>query len=222
MYESEQKSSINKKPNLFAKILLEVVDLVSFFIMALWVVFFIRLFIFSPFTVVGQSMEPALHEMDFLIIDKVSGLQNKLYTTSWTSNAITRALPDIKRWDIIVFIPPQEIEDGKHLVKRIIWLPWETVKLEWGKVYICNTNKECNLLDEPYLAKDKETLSDRGISSFKIENGYFVMWDNRDHSTDSRSCFMGVGCYEGYSYVVPYQNVIGRVRLRLSPNYNKF
>lgn len=206
-----------KKSNIFGKIILEVVDLTSFFIMALGIVFFIRLFVFSPFTVIWQSMEPTLHEWDFLIVDKVSSLKNKIYS----SDKVENVLPEIQRWDIIVFIPPQET-DWKHLVKRVIWMPWDIVKLQDGKVAICSSDDNCTPLDESYLKDWEITSPDRGLSSFTVIDGYFVMWDNRNHSTDSRSCFMWVGCYEWYSYIVPYSSVIWKVWMRLSPNYTRF
>lgn len=207
-----------KKSNVFGKILLEIVDLASFFIMALGIVFFIRLFVFSPFTVVWQSMEPTLHEWDFLIVDKISSLKDKIVSSSTIENT----LPEIERWDIIVFIPPQQTEDGKHLVKRIIGVPWDTVKIQDGKVSICSWDDNCTLLDEPYLKDWEVTTSDRGLDTFTITDWYFVLWDNRNHSTDSRSCFMWVGCYEWYSYVVPYANVIWKVWMRLSPDYTRY
>lgn len=206
-----------KKTNMFAKILLEIVDLWSFFIMALGIVFFIRLFIFSPFTVVWQSMEPTLHEWDFLIVDKISSLKDKVSA----SDKVQNLLPEIERGDIIVFIPPQE-SDGKHLVKRVIWVPWDIVKIQDGKVSICSSGIECQLLDEPYLKEWETTSPDRGLDTFDVLDGYFVMWDNRNHSTDSRSCFMWVWCYEWYSYIVPYQSVIWKVWMRLSPDYTRY
>lgn len=208
----------NNKTNILAKIFIEVIDLVSFFIMALGIVFFIRLFIFSPFTVVWQSMEPTIHDWDFLIVDKLSSLNDKI----WWKNKVWSILPVLDRGDIIVFIPPQQTEEWKHLVKRIVWLPWDTVKIQDNKVDICPSGTGCYLLDEPYLKKWETTSADRGLDTFVISGWYFVMWDNRNHSTDSRSCFMWVWCYEWYSYTVPYSDVIWKVRVRLSPDYTKF
>jgi signal peptidase I len=58
--------------------ILGIFDLASFFLLALGIVLCIRFFIFSPFTVVGQSMEPNFHGDDFVIIDKVSSQKAKL------------------------------------------------------------------------------------------------------------------------------------------------
>lgn len=42
--------------------LLDLFDLVSFLVFVTGVVLFIRFFVFNPYTVVGQSMEPVFHE----------------------------------------------------------------------------------------------------------------------------------------------------------------
>lgn len=81
-------------------VLLDVFDLVSFLVFVTGVVLFIRFFIFNPYTVVGQSMEPVFEQNDFIIVDKISPKFGKL-----------------KRGDIVVFVPK-----GKNLpfIKRII------------------------------------------------------------------------------------------------------
>jgi hypothetical protein len=60
-----------------------------------------------------------------------------------------------------------------------------------------------------------------GINDFKVINWYFVMWDNRSFSTDSRCCF-GLDCYVWASYEVPYANIIWKVYLRMFPNFGFF
>jgi signal peptidase I len=52
--------------------------------MALGIVLCIRFFIFSPFSVVGISMEPTFQSNDFVIIDKISSQKTKL--EDWVSN----------------------------------------------------------------------------------------------------------------------------------------
>ena len=47
------------------------------------------------------------------------------------------------------------------------------------------------------------------------------MGDNRGRTTDSLCCF-GIQCYEGANYVVPTSHLIGKVRVRLYPNFTKF
>jgi signal peptidase I len=49
--------------------------------MAVGIVLCIRFFIFSPFTVVGQSMEPTFQTNNFVLIDKISSQKMKFMGT---------------------------------------------------------------------------------------------------------------------------------------------
>lgn len=147
-------------------------------------------------------MSPTFEENDFIIVDKI------------TPNFGTR-----KRWDVIVFVPP-----GKSIpyIKRIIWLPWETVKIHNSEIKICSMVKEkekCAELDESYLPSDTWTDTRCWTDEFKLDKWWlFVMWDNRSFSTDSRCCF-GLGCYAGTSYEVPFNRIIWKVYIRFFPKF---
>lgn len=184
--------------------LLDLFDIVSFLVFVWWIVLFIRFFIFNPYTVVWQSMEPTFEAKDFIIVDK-----------------ITPRFGNFHRWDIIVFVPP-----GKDVpyIKRIIWLPGETVKILDGDVYICNTStawEDCKQLEEDYLSDEVSTKTSCGKTEFQVEWGYFVLWDNRDHSTDSRCCFSHV-CYDNANFVVPKDHIIGKVYIKIFPGFDKY
>jgi signal peptidase I len=82
---------------------------------------------------------------------------------------------DLQRGDVIVFSPDKE----RQYLKRLIGLPGETVEIRDGKVYING-----KVLDEPYI---KQTAS-RDSQLFIVEpDRYFVLGDNRNNSSDSRS-----------------------------------
>lgn len=182
--------------------LFDLFDMVSFLIFVWGIVLFIRFFVANPYTVVGASMAPTFEENDFIIVDK-----------------ITPRFSDLQRGDIIVFVPP-----GKTIpyIKRIVWLPWETVNIKRNTVEVCPTNDktQCTILDESYIAWVK-TDTRCGIDTFVVENWFFVMWDNRWFSTDSRCCF-GLDCYEWSTYEVPFDHIIGKVYLRFFPHFQSF
>lgn len=163
---------------------------------------FVRFFVANPYTVVGASMAPTFEENDFIIVDK-----------------ITPRFSDLERGDVIVFVPP-----GKTIpyIKRIVWLPWETVTIKRNTVEICfaDESKQCTILDESYLSWVKTEVR-CGIDTFVLENWFFVLWDNRSFSTDSRCCF-GLDCYDWSIYEVPFDHVIGKVYLRFYPNFQLF
>ena len=135
----------------------------------------------------GISMEPTLYDGDNLILDKV-----------------TYRFSDPKRFDIVVF--PFKYKEKTNYIKRIIGLPGETVQIdEYGCIYI---NGE--ILPESY---GKEIISSNriGLAYEPIvlgEDEYFVMGDNRNHSTDSRTEVVGN---------VKRSEIIGRAWLRIWP-----
>lgn len=182
-------------------ILLDIFDLVSFLVFVMGVVLFIRFFIFNPFTVVGQSMEPKFHQGDFIIVDK-----------------ITPRLGKLQRGDIIVFVPQSR---DVPFIKRIIGLPGEKIKINDNNVTICSwtgSAQTCSKLEEFYLPESTITSTENcKLNEFTVdEDGYFVMGDNRSASTDSRCCF-GLGCFENSNYLVHPADIIWKVAIKVYP-----
>jgi signal peptidase I len=131
-------------------------------ILALLIVLPIRLFIFQPFIVKGQSMEPNFEDGDYLIIDE-----------------ITYRFREPKRGEVVVFKNP--MNEHQRFIKRIVGLPGETVEISDGKIFISNGEKK--VLNEPYL-NSSFTTGEIQITLGKDE--YFVLGDNRQFSLDSR------------------------------------
>ena len=194
------------------KFWLETFDLIVFLVFVFWIILFIRFFIGTPYTVVGSSMLPTFESNDWIIVEKLT-------QRFWT----------LERGQVVVFVPP-----GKNIpyIKRIIGLPWETVKFVDDLTYICNNEapvsdiqasngQYCFRLDEPYLYPDTKTIPQWEKTEFEVSNGYFVMWDHRGSTSDSLSCFSKF-CYQGANYLVPDSHFIGRVFVRLFPTFSLF
>ena len=133
----------------------------------------------------GSSMETTLSDGDNLIVDK-----------------LTYHFKEPKRFDIIVF--PYQHEENTYYIKRIIGLPKETVQVIDGYVYI---NNEL-LSSDVYGA---EVMDSPGIAAEPIvlgEDEYFVLGDNRNHSSDSRDASVGV---------LKREHLIGRAWVRIYP-----
>lgn len=131
---------------------------------------FVRTFIVSAGVVDGLSMFPTYKDDEFLLINKIS-----------------LAVREPKRGDIVQLMhkPNKQL-----LVKRIIGLPGETIRIRKNSVYLIQGDGSEEKLDEPYLRQGTLTRTKDGKpTSFGpfAPHEYFVMGDNREHSSaDSR------------------------------------
>lgn len=165
----------------------EILEWVKTIAVAVVLAFVITQFI-RPTIVNGQSMYPTLDHNDYLII-----------------NRMAYKFGEPSRGDIIVFSTNLKQENGenKDLVKRVIGVEGDHLKIENSNVYI---NDE--LIDEPYI---HENYTEGSVDMTIPENMIFAMGDNRENSKDSRMSDVGL---------VPEDHVMGKVMVRLFP-FNK-
>jgi signal peptidase I len=117
------------------------------------------------FIVEGPSMEPNFHSDQFIIVSRINYL-----------------LGEPERGDIVVFHPPNQDADEPPYIKRVIGLPGETIQIREGHVFINDVE-----LNEPYI---NETTCNTHCTEESLEllpDTFFVMGDNRNHSSDSRA-----------------------------------
>ena len=115
----------------------------------------------------GNSMEPNYHNGDVLKINSV------VYLTS-----------EPQRYDVVAVHMP-----SMDLIKRIIALPGETVRIDENGEVLINGK----VIEDPF-AKEAITQDMRGLAADTItlkDNEFFVMGDNRNKSTDSRDARLG-------------------------------
>jgi len=154
-----------------------VVEVIQIFFITLAIVIPIRYFLFQPFFISGASMEPNFNSGEYLLVDEISYRFN-----------------DPERGDVIVFKSPNN--PASYFIKRIIGLPGEALKIEKSKIIIYNLENPNGItIEEDYI--DEETQGEIDISLKKDE--YYVLGDNREHSSDSRS--FGT---------VPKENIVGK------------
>lgn len=181
MKEQSKKKTEQKEQKSIGK---EILEWIWIFVVVSAISFFIVTFVGVRTKVEGQSMMPTLENGDNLIVDKM-----------------TYRFRDPERYEIIVF--PYQHEENVYYIKRIIGLPGETIQIIDGYVYI-----DGEKLEKDYGA---EVMQDAGIAEQPIELGkdeYFVLGDNRNHSSDSRASNVGV---------LNREDLIGRAWVRIWP-----
>lgn len=152
----------------------------------------------------GESMVGSLNNQDLLLASKVS--------YDFGGNP--------QRGDIVVLIPPYD--QSKDFIKRVIGLPGDVIEIDGStsptRVLIkpggkgaFQTLKEPYLpepwTNSPYCCRADGTASSSAPNAVTVpKNDYFVMGDNRNFSSDSRSF--------GW---VPRKNILAKAFLRIWP-----
>lgn len=171
----------NEKPGVFKELLSWIIYIVIIF----GLTFLIVTYVGQRTRVSGHSMETTLSDGDNLIVDK-----------------LTYHFKDPKRYDIIVF--PFKYEENVFYIKRIIGLPGETVQVVDGYTYINGELLESDvygaeIMEDSGIAAEPKTLG---------EDEYFVLGDNRNHSSDSRDPSVGL---------LTRDDLLGKAWIRIYP-----
>ncbi|MBQ9748232.1 MAG: signal peptidase I [Clostridia bacterium] len=156
------------------------------YVAALVVLFF--LFIGRMATVQGSSMANTLQDEDGIFVS------NLFYT------------PD--RYDIVVVDKEEGYYADELLIKRVIAKGGETVTINYNTWTVVVDGLP---LYEPYVLREDGMMDreDMVSDTFVVPEGcYFVMGDNRNGSTDSRSELVGF---------VKASEILGRAVFRVSP-----
>jgi signal peptidase I len=129
-------------------------------------------------------------------VESVS-MQNTLFAGDFVFvNKLAYKLGKPERGDVIVFKYPPDPTQIPY-IKRVIGLPGDQINITDGQVFINGQP-----LNEPYL----DAATARGGSWTVPPDSLFVMGDNRNNSSDSRSW--------GY---VPFENIMGRAEVIYLP-----
>lgn len=142
-------------------------DFIEILIIGATIFLLVYLFVGQLLEVTGESMTPTLSDKEQVIAEKLS----------------TRFKP-LERGEIVIFRHPEQ--HNRLLIKRIIALPNETIRIEDGHIFINNER-----LKEPYLQPEINTLGNKIVIEDKEypvpASSYILMGDNRGKSSDSRS-----------------------------------
>ena len=181
-------------------------EFVEAVLLALVVFLFIQTSV-QNFKVEGTSMKPTLEDDQYLLVNKVVYFkidQERLsriipfWRVSDTRESFAVHPPE--RGEVIVFHAPEDPK--RDFVKRVIGVPGDKISIKKGKVWV----NEKPLAEEEYIiAPGDENMSQRRMGPKE----YFVLGDNRPHSSDSR--VWGA---------VPEENILGKVWIVYWPPTN--
>lgn len=146
----------------------------------------VYLFIAQFHKVSGNSMVPTYHNGDYLITEKVS-----------------YKFREPKRGEVVVLKNPRD--EAQDFIKRVIAIPGDTIQISGNQIVL---NGEP--LNEPYLPSGTSTPAGafliEGQTVRVSDDQYYVIGDNRGHSSDSREWGP-----------VTKKQIIGRALLRYFP-----
>ena len=128
----------------------------------------IRIFVFAPGLVDGQSMENSFYDNDIFLVNKIVYL-----------------IRTPKRFEVVQFFDP--LSKDKLVIKRVVGLPGETIFFRSNGVFIRTTAGGEIMLNESYLdlsAANSIKSGQYGVVTI-AEHSYYVLGDNRLYSTDS-------------------------------------
>ena len=120
--------------------------------------------------VIGSSMWPTVVDQDYLVATKID-----------------YRLHPPQRGDIIIMRDPYD--SSRDFIKRVIAVPGDHILIRQGQVYINGQRlRESYINPEPWIENADwplgQTTDPEGV--LMKPNEYFVMGDNRNHSSDSR------------------------------------
>lgn len=174
---------------------LRLLKLALSWLMAIILAIVLARYAFQSYQVFGQSMEPTLHEGDYLIISKLGA--------TWADIRRQDYVP--KRGDIVVV---DSSLSGTRLIKRVIGLPDERVTIASGQTTVYNDEKPNGF--DPYAELGLEARYTAGQITTKVPEGHvFLIGDNRQAggSLDSRNELGPVDT----------DKIVGQLILRLFP-----
>jgi signal peptidase I len=117
--------------------------------------------------VVGSSMYPSLHDGDLLIASKVD-----------------YRVHAVERGDVVILKDP--LDPSRDFIKRVVGLPGDRIQIRDHRVLLNGSALREPYIGTPWIATGDWPGPGPQDSVVVPSGSYFVLGDNRDHSSDSR------------------------------------
>ncbi|OGC38423.1 signal peptidase I [candidate division WWE3 bacterium RBG_13_37_7] len=145
-------------------------ELLETFLSSVVILLVIYMFVALPEMVWGSSMEPNFHTGERVLVEKITRIFK----------------PAFERGEVVIIKPEGST---RHIIKRVIGIPGDIIKVYNCKVFISRDNSKY-VLEEPYLAQNTCTKGGTQVLDGKAlklgNNEYVLLGDNRGVSLDSR------------------------------------
>lgn len=179
----------------------DILEIAESTLITIFTVVMIFTYLLHPVNVVGTSMVPTLNNDDKIFMSTVVtnvSCGDIIVINNDSSYLIDEATGE-------VYSRPSAPLD-ECIIKRVIACGGQTVDIDFttGTVTV-----DGEVLDEPYI--NEITSKNDGAINFPVtipEGYYFVMGDNRNHSSDSRNAFVGL---------IKQDQIYGKAVMRYAP-----
>lgn len=142
-------------------------DIIETVVIAVVLFLILNLFVVQPHRIKGASMEPNFHDSELILTQKISYMFGR---------------PQFG--DVVVFKAPKAPKFD--FIKRVVGLPGDKIVITNGEITINGEKKDLSRFTSKPALTIKGGFAEEG-KEFSVPDGeYFVLGDNRDHSSDSR------------------------------------
>lgn len=194
--ETPEAKENEEQPEKKASLVQDILEIAESTIITVFIIVLIFTYILHPVNIVGHSMVPTLnknYDWSMENTDKIF-MSTVYFKVSYGDIlVIDKDVNYLIDENGEAFIPVDSATSSLNecIIKRVIAVGGQTIDIRRGEVYVDGAK-----LDEPYINEYASTSSSgtfEDMYPITIPEGYyFVMGDNRNHSTDSRSRTVGL------------------------------